>query len=120
MGNVVSIKDRIRAKTVGKTSDFKVTEIDYEGEKVAFRQPNLRERQQLLNKAKDGKGEFDYIKFSVYSVIYCTYVPDLSERVFDEADFDTMMESNTGGFIDVFGKQVAEILNTAESDDPKA
>ena len=109
-----SIRDKIRAKTVGSTTQFKSKKFDYEGIEVEFRQPNLKDRKLLLKKARDKNGEFDMIEFIVWSVISNTYVPDTNEKVFDETDYEVMLNQNTGSFVDKFGAEIAELMNVEE------
>lgn len=109
-----SIRDQIRAATLGKKTQFKSKEFDYDGIKVEFRQPNLKDRQMLINKAKSKDGDFDFVEFLVWSVISNTYVPGTDERVFEAADYDSMVGKPTGSFVDKFGAEIAEIMNVED------
>jgi hypothetical protein len=114
-----SIRDKIRSATIGKKTQFRNKIFNYEGVEVEFRSPNLKDRKTLLNRAKDEKGELDMINFIVYSVILNTYIPGTNEKVFDENDYDAMMNQSTGSFVDLFGTEIAEIMN-AETDVKKS
>lgn len=109
-----SIRDKIRAATIGKKSQFRTKIFNYEGIEVEFKAPNLKDRKTLLNRAKGDNGDLDMINFIVWSVILNTYIPGTNERVFDESDYDAMMNQGTGSFVDQFGQEVAEIM-TAET-----
>jgi hypothetical protein len=50
----------------------------------------------------------------VWSVISNTYVPDTSDKVFDESDYDIMIKQNSGSFVDKFGAEIAELMNVEE------
>lgn len=109
-----SIRDKIRSATLGKPVQFKSKVFTYEEINVEFRQPNLKDRQLLINKARNKDGEFDFIEFLVWSVISNTYVPDTSDKVFDESDYDIMIKQNSGSFVDKFGAEIAELMNVEE------
>ena len=109
-----SIRDKIRSVTLGKPVQFKSKKFEYEGIEVEFRQPNLKDRQLLINKARNKDGEFDFIEFIVWSVISNTYVPDTNEKVFDESDYDVMVKQNSNSFVDKFGGEIAELMNVEE------
>lgn len=114
--NVVSIKDTIRAKTIGAASKARTKTIDFQGVEVAFKQPNLTVQRQLISKAKGADGELDGVLFMVWSVIFCTYTPDLTERVFDESDYEILMEQQLGGFLAAFSKEVGEVFAEVDAD----
>lgn len=109
-----TIRDKIRAATLGKPTQFKSKTFTYEGVDVEFRQPNLRDRQLLITKSRNKAGDFDFVEFLVWSVISNTYVPGTTEKVFEESDYDAMIAKNSGSFVDKFGAEIAELLNVEE------
>lgn len=111
-----SIRDKIRAATLGKPVQFKSKTFNYEGVDVEFRQPNLKDRQMLINKARKSNGDLDFVEFLVWSVIANTYVPDTNEKVFDDTDYDVMTNQNSGSFVDQFGGEIAALMNVEEGD----
>ena len=111
-----SIRDQIRAATLGAKPQFKSKEVDYNGISVELREPNLKDRRKLLEMAKNSKGEFDMVSFIIYSVILCTFIPGTSEKVFSPEDADAFFELNTGGFVEVFSSAVSELMNVSEED----
>lgn len=111
-----SVRDQIRAATLGAKTQFKKKTFDFHGIEVEFRQPNLKERKTLINKAKDSKGEFDLTEFLVWSVITNTYVPESNEKVFSAEDYDAMMEQSGGSFVEKFGNEIAELMNAEDED----
>lgn len=114
MAQQQSVRDQIRAATLGQKTQFKSKKFDYNGIEVEFRQPNLKDRKLLLKKSRDNKGELDMIEFIVWSVISNTYAPGTSEKVFDASDYDAMMEQGTGSFVDQFGNEIAELMNVED------
>lgn len=115
-----SIRDQIRAATLGAKPQFKSKEVEYNGITVELREPNLKDRRKLLERAKNSNGELDMVNFIVYSVILNTYVPNSNEKVFSPEDADAFFELNTGGFVEAFSSAVSELMNVSEEDsDPK-
>ena len=112
-----SIRDQIRAQTLGAKVSFKTTIFNYNGIDVEFRQPSLRDRKVLIEKSKNAAGEFDMIEFLVWAVISNTYVPETKDKVFEPSDYEVMMNQPAGSFVDKFGEQIAELLNVET--DPK-
>ena len=110
-----SIRDQIRAATLGAKPQFKSKEVEYNGISVELRQPNLRDRKKLLEASRNSKGDFDVILFTVNSVILCTYIPGTSEKVFSPEDVEAFMELNTGSFVETFSAAVSELMNTEET-----
>jgi len=108
--------EKIRAVTLGAKTQFKKKVFNYNGVDVEFRQPNLKERKVLLNKAKDAKGDFDLTEFLVWSVITNTYVPGTNQKVFTPEDYDAMMEQNGGSFVEVFGNEIAALMSAEDED----
>lgn len=106
------MKDSIRKLTLGKKTEFRTVEFDYEGTKVVFRQPSLGDRKKLVAKATTN-GELDSVAFQVWTVIYLTYDEE-GNRVFDETDFDSMMEQPAGGFVDKFAEQAVGLLGNSQ------
>lgn len=111
-----SIRDQIRSATLGKKTQFKSKVFEWEGISVEFRQPNLRQRKNLLKKAKDKNGEFDIIEFIVNSVIQCTYIPDTTDNVFEDEDYESLMQQGSGSFVEVFGAEISELMNAGDEE----
>ena len=109
-----SIRDQIRAATLGEKAEFRNEVVDYNGIKVELRQPTVKARKQIMDKAVKDNGNIDILMFMTWGVIYNTYVPDTNDLVFEDADFDAMMEKPTGGFLDKFGAKISELLNIEE------
>jgi hypothetical protein len=105
-----SIRDKIRAATVGKKVNLRTKVFNYEGVDIEFRAPNLKVRRDLLNKSKGDNGELDMIEFIVQSVILCSFVPGTIERVFEESDRDVLLNQSTGSFVDIFGGEIAQLM----------
>lgn len=110
-----SIRDQIRAATLGAKPQFKSKEVEYNGVTVEVRQPNLRDRKKLLEASRNSKGDFDVILFTINSVVLCTYVPGTNEKVFSPEDVEAFMELNTGSFVETFSAAVSELMNTEET-----
>lgn len=107
-----SLRDQIRSKTVGSKNQFKTERVDVgDGIEVAVKQPSVGERQELFERIRDENGNVDQLALLSWAVIKLTYVPDSQERVFDDTDYDTILEKPTGGWVDRLGEKVLEVLN---------
>ncbi|AHX01190.1 hypothetical protein M316_0125 [Nitrincola phage 1M3-16] len=110
-----SIRDKIRSATVGKQAKFRSKIFNYEGVDVEFRQPSIKAKKILIERSKGKDGEFDMVNFLVWAVIANTYVPETNELVFDDTDYDVLVEQPTGSFVDKFGAEIAELMNEEDS-----
>lgn len=109
----MSLRDNLRKITVGSKNEYKTLEMDYEGEKVVFKQPSLRQRKDLIERSVINK-EVDGVALQAWSVIYLTYDTE-GNRVFDDADFDTFMNKPSGSFVDVFAEKAMSLLGNTET-----
>ena len=124
----MNAKDKIRAATLGAKSQFKKTIVKYNGIEVEIRQPSIAERSQLqelcTERISNGPNADALIKvnntaFFVWSVIKHTYVPGTDERVFDDADYETLSNSPSGGYMDKFFEIASNLTNVAVDDEKK-
>lgn len=102
--------DAIRAATIGAKKQFKTKICKIGGEEVELRQPSLKLRQMIFNKSKVD-GEVDLFEFTLYGVIFSAFIPGTQDRVFTEADYDTLKEMPTGDWMDELGAAVVELMN---------
>lgn len=107
-----SIRDQIRAATVGAKPEFKSEVVEYAGIEVEIRQPSQKDRKELMKKCQDKDGRLDPLEFTVWAVIRNTFVPGTNERVFESGDYDKMIEMPAGGFIDQFGEKAMDLFNS--------
>lgn len=116
MGETVSLRDKLRkAATSGKHRQFKKKIVKFNGEEFEVRQPSNAIRSQILAKSKiisrDQTEEIDIGAMQVWGVIQLTYVPGTDERVFEEADYETLANEPTGGIVDTLSPVITEFLN---------
>lgn len=110
-----SIRDLIRAKTVGAKKTFREERLALEdGLEVIVRTPTVRERSEIMRRAgvtanQNGRVE-DIASLQVWAVIYCTYTPN-GERVFEDADAATLMEMPAGSFVDEISETAINLMN---------
>ena len=123
----MSIKDKIREKTVGSKKDFKEKKVEIgEGLSVIVKEPSVAQRTKILQKSKvqsaQAKGDFDRIdtgKMQAYAIIECTYTPD-GEQVFTEADLTSILNSpTTTEWLDQVGEIALNLLNVQEDEEVK-
>lgn len=120
MSKVESIRNSIRAATLGFTVPFKSEIINFNGVDVEIRQPSHKSRTELYKKATDESGKVDMLSFLTYAVILNTYVPGTQETVFEESDFEVMVAKPVGGFLDKFGETASKLLNVEADLDNKS
>lgn len=116
-------RDKIRAATLGNKGQFKTEVVEVNGVSVAVKQPSVGEREDMFAAidADAGSSAVDYakmFKLMTWGVIKLTYVPDTNERVFDDADYDELMNQPTNDWVDQLGETVLEVLNV-EADQGK-
>lgn len=112
----MSVKD-IRSATIGSQNKFRSEKAKHGDIEVEVRQLSYADRTALLEKCTEGE-KLNTLKLQVYSVIYTVHDPETGERVFDESDYETMVEQPSGGYIDTFSKVAFKVLglNTEEGE----
>ena len=111
-----SIRDQIRSATIGEKSEFKSKIVKYNGVEVEIRQPSVKSRKDIMAKAMTDNGTVDFAEFLTFAVLFNTYVPDTNELVFEDTDYDALMAKPTGGFLDKFGSDAAELMNVEDGE----
>lgn len=114
-----SLKDVLRKVTVGAAKKFKKVKFEYEGNTFEFRSLTVRERDEIREKATDGKGNIQGAVFQVWAIIYMTYVPDTDEKVFEEGDYESLMSQPAGGFVDALASEALKLLGGDDEGKPK-
>lgn len=112
----MSLKDNLRNLTVGSKSEYKTIEIDYQGETVVFKQPSLRQRKDIINKSIGDNKEVDGVSLQVWALIALSHDAE-GNKVFDEADYEALMEKPAGSFVDIFGENALKLLGNMEEDE---
>ena len=115
----MSIKDSIRSAILsGVSAKFKTEIVEVEGNKVELRQPSQEARKEIFEKAKNADKELDGFELMVWSVIFNTYEPG-GEKIFEEADYKTLMGLPAGGVVDKLGEAAVKLLNVDETIEKK-
>ncbi len=107
----MSIRDELRAITVGSKKDFTSKTVKFKGKEFEIRQPSIKDRKNLRKYSVDENGDWDVLEALMWMVIFHTYVPGTNERVFEEQDYEELSSMPTGGFIDAFAEVAAKLLN---------
>lgn len=129
------LRDKIRSKTVGAKTKFANETLEIDGVEVEVRQPSVKTRSVLMKMSRDPKkakgmdtdnisaddvlSSLNYGKMQVLSVIYCTYVPGTDELVFDESDYDALINQPAGGFVDDISTVAMNLMNAKPEEDAK-
>ncbi|HOR28362.1 MAG TPA: hypothetical protein PLG73_10110 [Candidatus Sumerlaeota bacterium] len=107
----MGLRDQIRSATVGASKVFPSEQATACGQNIEIRQPTLAGRDQIYEKAKDAKGTFQGARLAAAALIGMCYVPRTDERVFDDADFDTLVAMPAGGWADDLGNRCIRLMN---------
>lgn len=108
----MSTKNDIRNATLGAEKKFRRETVTIGEHEVEVRQPSIRSRKELINSVTNEFGEIDNMEFYVRAVIHCTYTLDTNERVFDETDYESIMEQPTGGWVDEIATKALDLINS--------
>ena len=106
----MSARDNIRKATLGKSVEFRNEVVEWNGEKIELRQPSIKVRGELFKKCTF-EGELQMSEFLVWSTIYSAYIPGTNDRVFEDTDFDVLVNMPTGSFVDEFADKIASLMN---------
>jgi hypothetical protein len=107
---MTTLRDKLRAKTIGAKKHFKRVSLDYEGETFEFLEPSVAQRRDIMKRLRGSKGEIDDIEFMVEAIILTCVEPNTEIKVFESTDFDGFMASPSGSFITAFGTKAVEAL----------
>lgn len=112
-----------RARLLRFTSNFreKVVEVDVPNEdgtteklRVLVRQPSVQQRDRLLGEAVTEDGKLDrkggISRRQVAAVMLCSLDPDTRQPLFTEADFDTLLQLPSGGWLDTLAAEAMELM----------
>jgi hypothetical protein len=114
----MSLRDTIRSKTVGAPKHFKKNVVKVEDVEVEVRQMSVKDRLDIFNKASNGEGGVDPLKFQLWSVIYSCYVPGTNERIYEEYDYDSLVSVPTGSFVDILASEATKLMNVSNEENP--
>lgn len=115
------LRNQIRAKTVGAASIFKTKIVEYNGIEIEIKEPTVEAWGEILRKARgpennDGSdGPIMFSQFLIWSVIYCSYVPEEDTLVFEEADYAVLSKKPKSSFLDHFF-DIAQSLMKVETE----
>ena len=95
----VSLRDKIRSKTLGVQPVFKTRSIQYDGMEIELREPNISQWGDLIKQARNKDETINIGEFMVRLVLYCSYVPGTDELVFEEGDYAKLKKQPRSGFV---------------------
>ena len=111
--------DQIRAATVGSAKQFRREKVTVNGVEIEVRQPSIRERARILKASKAQTGDQEKIDLGelfVTAAIACCYDPGTSQKVFTDADRESLMEQPSGSFVDDLGAVALKLMNVDEEE----
>lgn len=109
----------IIAKTLSKSAKFRKVEMDWEGEKVVFKEPSVRVRNMIFDKASKPVGDKGDVKidpflFQAYTIVYCTF-NEKGEQEFGEEHVEMMLDLPAGTeWFAKFAEQATKLLGADE------
>lgn len=106
----MSKRDALRSKTVGAAKKFRTELVTVDGEEVEVRQLSVRDRLNVYNRSTKN-GVLDPLQFQIWAVISTCYVPGTNEKLFEDADYDGLVDQPTGGFLDQLSEAAINMLN---------
>lgn len=110
----MSLRDQIRAATLGAKKEFKTEIVAVNGSEVEVRQPTLKERSDLRKRCTnvtEDSVEFNLFEFLIWAVIGFSYVPGTDEKVFHETDYDGLSAMPAGGWFDELSEAASRLTN---------
>lgn len=117
-GNVISLRDRLRSKTLGAGGKRKEEIVEIDGEKFVVRQPTVAQRSDILRRSKANTGDAERIdlgEIQIWATIHCTYTEE-GEKVYETEDYEGLSEQPSGGFVDTLGAVGLRLMNAAAGD----
>ena len=103
--NVSVPRDTIRSKIFSaKNKHRKSKIIDFMGEDVEVRQPTVKQVQELAKEAR--KEDSDAVLLSIME--YC-YIPGTDDKVFEDADRDSLLGLPVGEWLNNLNKAIEEM-----------
>jgi hypothetical protein len=106
----MSKRDALRAKTVGSAKQFRSEIVTVGGEEIEVRQLSVRDRLDVYNRSTKN-GVLDPLQFQIWAVISTAFVPGTNERLFEDGDYDSLVDQPTGNFIDKLSEAAINMLN---------
>ena len=124
----MSILDNIRSKAANGVFRTKIVEVD--GERILVKQPSVRGRSDLMDKATKENGKIDMAEFLIWGLINNCYVPEdavddkgkrdasAGKKIWEDTDYASLMALPAGGMLDELGTVAAELLNVDGEEGP--
>lgn len=116
-------RDFLRSNLLGKNHSFRRESVtDDEGNQYEVLQPTIKQRAELRKSTtkvtKDGV-EFDFFEFMIRAAIAFTVIPGTTTRVFDDEDYDAIVASPSGSFIDKLSQAASKVCNIDDDEEKK-
>lgn len=121
-----------RSALLGGTPHFRREQLTITGNDgqpidVEVRATTVAERSEIARQcvytipARNGKAEdigFDGVKQRLLSVIHCTYSRETGERLFEPADYETLMQMPSGCWVDELIEASLRLMNVTAGGQP--
>ncbi len=90
--------------------------VTFDGETFEIHAPTVRTRARILERAgltSSDEKKRDAGKLYAAAVLYCTFVPGTNDRLFEDGDFETLLDDQAGGLVDALAEVAVKFLNVA-------
>ena len=117
-------KDKIRAGTVGSKKIFRSRIVEFDGMEIEIREPSVKTWGLILKAAmgmdgEEGKNKTEIDKYLIWSVIYCAFVPQTDEKIYEETDYETLETFPKSGFVGEFAEIAMDMMNSDQEETEK-
>jgi hypothetical protein len=111
-----SLRDQIRAATVGSKNTFKSEKVTLNGIDIDVRQISIKARDMYVESALQKDQSVDLLKLKINAIIASCYVPGTEDLVYEDTDFDLISQSVTGGYADKIWVAIQKMSNLTIDD----
>lgn len=106
---MTTLRDTLRSVAL-KSTPRKKSKFTYEGKEFEVMSPTVGEYVKITEKSKTT------IDTSVWAMIYLVVIPDTTETVFEDTDYNIFMGQSLDGFMVAAKDAIIEALSGVESD----
>jgi len=108
-----SLRDQIRAATIGGRKTFNTEIVEVNGVKVECRQMSIKDRARLVadTEVEGQPDKVDTEKWQILNIIRNCFVPGTDERVFEETDYEVLASQPCRSWVDELSQVLMRLNN---------
>jgi hypothetical protein len=126
----MNLRDAIRSAVLSSPRSFRKKTLTVFGEQIEVREPTVGSRAEITKRAihiervvdngdADLSTTIDQLKWNLYAIIFCCYVPGTDEHVFEDTDFDALSGRPVGDLVEL-EDTVRELMNIEKDAEKKS